>query len=473
MSRIAVASKRVGTLLAPMCAMAVASAASAQGHCRPADRLSISNVTVIDVIRGRALPHETVLIGCGKILALGPSRGVKGRTSVRQIDGNGLYLSPGLVDAHAHATENDRFRTDYLAYGITTVRNMDGSAQARKAADQVEQGSTPGPWVYLASPIIYGSEPEWKAADALAAARAIVEKAKLAGFEYVKVYYQLTPAQFAALSRAAREAHMPLIGHVPRSISLQTALKHFWSIEHLTGFDDALEDPLRHVEGPGSAMLSLRRFAAADRSRIPVLAKLVAWSGVWQVPTLFTYDVWTHPEKMRRLTSDPTIERLIGSDVLKEWVKPNPWYVTPLDKQTDADRAAIAGAVDVRSRMVKALYDAGAKIAVGTDSPSTFMVPGLAFHEELKLYRQAGIPAPAILRMATINGARVTRHESAFGSIEVGKRADLLLLKDNPLRDLATLGRATAVIAAGRYYPLAELNRSSGGAPDVSLPIAN
>jgi imidazolonepropionase-like amidohydrolase len=306
--------------------------------------------------------------------------------------------------------------------------------------------------VYLAGHSWQGNEPDWKGKDVKAAAEQIVEKSKADGYEYIKTYYQLTPEQFDALGEAARRHGLVAIGHVPRTVTLDRALGQLWSIEHLTGFDDALEDPARHVKGPGSAMLTLRRFAAADESKIVPLAKGVAKSGVWQVPTLFTYDIWTHPDQMRDLAAEPEIRDLEGPAEITRWTSPNPWYVTLPEKQSDADKAAIARAVEVRSKVLKALYDAGARIAVGTDASEVYMVPGISLHQEMRLYEKAGIPSAAILKMATVNGAEISRHSNDFGTISVGKRADLLLLAANPLRDLATLNRPDTVIAAGRVY---------------------
>lgn len=462
--------------LGPFCVLLLAipqsSAAAAQGSCDPSLSYAITDTTIIDVALGRARAHQSIVLKCGRITAVGSAHRIKVPANVPTMDGKGLFAAPGLVDAHAHNTSTESFRKAYLAYGITTVRNMSGDAASLEAISQVRSGKASGPWVYLASPIINGSEPEWQDRDAFAAAGAILSKAKESGEEYAKAYYQLTPAQFEALALTSARLKMPLVGHVPRSVTLDVALKRMWSVEHLTGFDDALEDPARHVDGKGSAMLSLRRFAAAARSRIPVLASQVAHSGSWQIPTLYSYDVWARPAEMRRLSSDHAVQGMIGEEMLRQWTSPNPWYVTPLDKQTDADRAAIAGATDVRRLIVKALYDAGAKLAIGTDAGAPFVTPGSSFHQEMKIYSEIGIPAPAILRMATLQGARVAGHEADAGTIEPGKRADILLLRANPLKDLRTLERPAAVIAAGHYFARAKLNEFAAVSGENELPSA-
>lgn len=424
--------------------------ARAQACDRSGD-VAITNVAVVRPETGRIDPDQTVIARCGRILAIGPSSLVRPRAGFAIVPGRSRFLVPGLVDAHGHGTETGWYRSLYLAFGVLAVRNPGGSSEALEAREATRAGRTIGPVVYLAGPPVRGDEPEWGAGDPAQAARAIANAARLAGYDYIKTYYQLRPDQFSALADAAEAERLPLIGHVPRSLTPAAALDRLWSVEHLTGFDDALEDPSRHVTGPGSAMLTLRRFAVARDERIDMLAREVARRGVWQVPTLLTYDIWAHPDRMREMAGSRDILQLVGRQTVARWIAPNRWYVTPPDQQTDADRAAIAAAVSTRARIVRALYDAGARLAIGTDAGEVFVAPGLSLHGEMRLYEEAGIPRAAILRMATIEGARLIGDEADFGTIAVGKRADMLLVDRNPLEALAALERPAAVFVGGHY----------------------
>jgi imidazolonepropionase-like amidohydrolase len=82
--------------------------------------------------------------------------------------------------------------------------------------------------------------------------------------------------------------------------------------------------------------------------------------------------------------------------------------------------------------LVKLMYDRGVLLTAGTDSPFPGIIPGISFHEELRLLAKAGIPPAGILRMAIINGAVALRRDSQIGTVEPGKRADLVVLRANP-----------------------------------------
>lgn len=89
-------------------------------------------------------------------------------------------------------------------------------------------------------------------------------------------------------------------------------------------------------------------------------------------------------------------------------------------------------------------------LTAGTDTPFPWIIPGVAFHEELRLLASAGIPVPEVLRMATINGARALRRDAEIGTVETGKRADLVVLEANPLADIANAARIAIVVQAGK-----------------------
>jgi imidazolonepropionase-like amidohydrolase len=110
-----------------------------------------------------------------------------------------------------------------------------------------------------------------------------------------------------------------------------------------------------------------------------------------------------------------------------------------------------------RDRWVKALYEAGAGLLVGTDTPNPFIVPGFSFHEELANLTEAGIPSDALLRMATVEAARFLGEEGEFGIVAAGARADLILVEGDPSRDLDVLRRPAYVMLNGHLRDRATL----------------
>jgi imidazolonepropionase-like amidohydrolase len=115
-------------------------------------------------------------------------------------------------------------------------------------------------------------------------------------------------------------------------------------------------------------------------------------------------------------------------------------------------------AEEARSSMVKVLFDAGAKIVAGTDAPAPFVVPGISLHEELGKLVAAGLTPYQALRAATRNGAELLGKLEEFGTISIGKRADLVLLDANPLIQISNSSTIRGVMVRGRWFSRAELD---------------
>ena len=124
-----------------------------------------------------------------------------------------------------------------------------------------------------------------------------------------------------------------------------------------------------------------------------------------------------------------------------------------------APAAERARYVELRRQMTKALSDAGAGLLVGPDTPQLFLVPGFATHREIASLVGAGLTPFEALRAATSSPAAYFGRASEMGTVEKGKRADLLLLEANPLQDAANARKISGVMANGRWIPRAELDR--------------
>ena len=112
--------------------------------------------------------------------------------------------------------------------------------------------------------------------------------------------------------------------------------------------------------------------------------------------------------------------------------------------------------------MIKKLYDSGIQLVAGSDS-----MPAFTMYRELELYAQAGIPNAAVLKIATLDAARITGVAEQTGSIEPGKAADLLLLDGNPLQDISAIRRGVLVMKGGMLYRPDELYQAVGVKPFI------
>lgn len=375
-------------------------ASSPAGAPGPAT-LAIHDVTVISMTGDPNLSHRTVLVS-GQTISGIVDASAPIPAGVGIIEGGGRYLFPGLIDAHVHLRRTDA--AQYLADGVLTVRNMWGHSGIRPLINEIERGQLAGPAVVSLSPGIDGSPPQWPETELLenpADAEALVARLAAAKWQTLKVYQSLTLASFDAVVAAAQRHELEFAGHVPTAVPIEHALTSgMRSIEHLSGYDRRLS--ANHSGGTwgwGDAS-----FGGAE----PLVRETVAHN-VWNVPTLAIYRQLSqqHPAEMR--------ERVIAN----------------------------------RRRFVKMLFDAGAHIAAGTDAGIDVIPAAGALESEMQELLAAGIPAEAVLAMATRQGGELLR-EPRLGTIQVGAPARLLLLDADPTRDMTVLRRAVAVVLNGR-----------------------
>lgn len=111
----------------------------------------------------------------------------------------------------------------------------------------------------------------------------------------------------------------------------------------------------------------------------------------------------------------------------------------------------------LQKQFVRAFYEAGGLLIAGTDTPNQFVAPGFGLHQEMETLVEAGVPPFEALKAATVNASRALGHEEDFGSIEIGSRADFVLIEGNPLEDLKNARRIRLVSRGGIPYTPARL----------------
>lgn len=456
--------------------MALTGAAAAQrpsalGHDAWSNQVrAFVGVTVVAMDSPRALANQVVLIRGDRIYEIGPATAVHIPPTAYRIDGRGLSLMPGLADMHVHLMEAQAYFPLFLANGVTTVRNMAGSPEMRDLRDRIQKGALLGPTVYTAGPLLDGSPPVWEGSDIVTAAEqagSVVQAQKNAGYDFLKVYDNLTPSAYGAIIEAARQTGMSVAGHVPPHVGLQRVLDaHQRSIEHLTGYLEWLQNersPFRQEDGNETfrhpAHLLAKRQALVDwldETRIPQIAVATAKAGAWNVPTLVAW---------RNMTPHAGLDAA--------WKRPNMQYATPmLRKWWNSDTGYTADDfVDkkrgdaVRDKIVKALHDAGARLLVGTDTPHSFVMPGFSVHEELENFVTAGLSPYEALKAATADAAEFMGAPGEFGVVKPGARADLVLVIGNPLEDINSATRIVGVMVRGQWLSEADLRQGLAAIP--------
>jgi hypothetical protein len=426
------------------------------------------NVNVIPMDRERVMERQTVVVRDGRIAQIAPAASVNAPAGATRVDGAGKYLMPGLAEMHGHLTANylpDAAKADvlylYVANGVTTVRAMLGNPEAITTRDAIAAGKLLGPTLYVAGPALNG-----KVAPTPEDGARVVREQKQAGYDLLKILGGMPAAAYDSILRTAHALKIDVAGHVPGEVGVRGALEaRQRSIDHLDQYIPALKltpDTSREEE---------------DR-RIAELAQLTAKSGVWNVPTMYLWDLFHNAENGEALRARLTETRFLPRTMIDEWTRSkNGRLKPPNDPSTgsgssraqsrDDTPAGVGGfgqtgvrVMELRRKIFRALKAANAPIALGTDSPQMFSVPGFSTHRELKLMvDELGYTPYAALESGTLKVAQYFGTTGDTGTVAPGKRADLILLNANPLTNIANTENRAGVMVNGRWIAEGEIRK--------------
>jgi len=437
--------------------------------------LAFVDVAVVDVAAGAVRTGQTVIVRGTQIEAVGDAAELAVPDQARRIDGAGRFLMPALWDMHTHVLAVTPLLNlpQYLAFGVTNVRDLNGCPQRgdpfvacaedkQRWTDEALAGSRVGPRIissasYLANgPRTLQRRPGLPAHFATSTpdeARAFVESQ--AGAQEIKVYDRLPREAFLHLSAAARAAGKPLVGHRPHGVSAIEAAVHMKSMDHARfllheSFDgsDALREAADTPEWREDRRLMVDRH---DPARAQAIFETMRREGTWYVPTHLTRwaDAGADAPEVREdpalRLAHPLMRRLLLED-LDATVAQDP---TPAGRQAYRDfyRKGLA--------LTGEAHRAGVRILVGTD----YFAPGLDVHRELEQLVLAGLSPAEALRAATIGPAEYFGRLDAYGAVAEGLTADLLLLSANPLEDVRHAQRIEAVVFNGTLYDAEDITR--------------
>ena len=429
---------------------------------------AIVGATVIPMTGGSAaLADATVLVRDGRIVAVGPRASVTVPAGTRVIDAAGRWLIPGLADMHTHLFADGETPDSaaphelgvMVANGVTATRIMIGTPQHLEMRAAVASGRVLGPQMWVASPQMTGEEGEnASVVTTPAQAHAAVAAAHDAGYDFIKLTTAIAPDVYEAIVAEAGARGIPLIGHVDLRVGAARALAAGQHVEHLDAYLEhllAADAPDR--EGLSNAGVFRPRawatLAHIDESRIAGIARMTAESGTYTTPTLMMFNrAFGAPE------SDVTIRSRPDWQLQPPHVRAT--YLRGLNyvrnmPVTAEQRARYAS---LRSRLTKAISDAGGRIMAGSDTPEWFHVYGFALHRELEELVAAGLTPLQALAAATTTPARFFGAADDWGTIAPGMRADLVLLDADPLADIRNTQRIRAVAVGGRWLERAELD---------------
>jgi len=438
--------------------------------------VAFTNVNMIPMKSEQVIENQTVLIEGSKIIAIGDSETIQIPESAKVIDGNGDFLMPGLADMHMH-TRADWEDPEiwpvhplnlYLVNGVTTIRDfapygspLDIALQWR---EKILEGTRIGPTIYASGKLLYASpleDPE-----------GIVHMNYELGFDFLKLYSYLSKDDFHQALAAAKALDIYTAGHIPYSVGLEGVLAEGMDeIAHveelLFEFIDFERDKQLSPEdwivyliesfmlqvGPSSSTFQ----ADFEMENLITLMNIADQLQTSQVPVCTTMVV-DDVIQLKLFHSDAFLDRpenrFFKSGYLESFQRGEEKHLV----QCRGVEGICAFKYGIDRWVLKSLHDAGVILLLGTDSGTGGMgiVPGYSIHDELRILIENGFSPFEALATGTVNAAIVVERmtgEGDFGTIEIGKRADLILVRENPLEDVTTIKEPLGVMAMGRWYP--------------------
>jgi imidazolonepropionase-like amidohydrolase len=385
------------------------------------ETIAIQHVTLIDGRGGEALPGYSVIINDGLISEIGPSTEIAISATMQVIDGSGKYLLPGLIDVHFHLDLLRGLPHLFLKNGITSLRDpgawIEAYGNERRRGEMLPRLFLTGPHLDMYPPahprdaLIVRDEEE---------VRQQIQNLAAKGASAIKIYYRMSLGMIKAAADECRKLGLPSTAHLEISDAREVIQAGVTGIEHVTSFGLALVPPMQaeaykqkvladnNARREGRYEMWNQMEFTADQHNISRIFELMVENDVFLCPTLAVFEPGAESQ-------DPI--RLGGFEKMMEFT-----------------RLAHAN---------------GVILAVGSHSYVPNAEYGWAYHRELELLQACGMTPSEIVHAATYQNARFLKMEDQVGTLEVGKKADLLLLKANPYENISNMKAIDRVMLNG------------------------
>lgn len=412
-------------------------------------KLAIVDVTLIPMTEGfPTIANQSVLIENGVITSILPTDKFVIPDDAEVVNAGGLFLAPGMTEMHFHISVGGESASEQagllmVANGVTSVLNMGNSFSfdIPSLGERFESGQLIGPSLY-AGQVAYGpadgGDPDLTVANS-PAAKNYAEKLKNLDYDYIKTYWQLPVSAVQSFQAESLSLDLPIIGHIPLRQSMSESMANGHRMA-------------AHIQEPYvSFMNSVRN----DNLFSPAAAVFLSHDA-YLAPTLAVFESYVMISGGRQENFDKLIAR--------EGQQYQPDSITDLWDQyyrqpyiQNGNSSDLDDLFEFYKRMTKFFFDAGVPLLSGTDGPGfPGVMSGFGVHEEMRLLREVGIPARDVFAITTHNAGRFVddtlKPPIGFGTLEPGKRADLILTVKNPMESIENVKRPVAVVARGRFW---------------------
>lgn len=417
----------------------------------------IKGITVIDVEAGITSPNQSVMVVNDRIERINTQAESDIPVQAQTIDGDGLYLMPGLVDAHVHYLDAPVFGRLMIANGVLFVRDMGmPNDYILEVRDALNRGDMLGPELITTGAILDGYPPLIPlislGIQTPEEGRTAVSRQAEAGVDMIKVYSKLDKDVFLAIVDEAQKHNLKVVGHVPDSIYIEdAAAAGLQSSEHFFGFEKVIAKllgaPVKlSYDGMGSEADYLQRLGEVNPDELRNVYQRIRASGMTICPTVITFKVGTDIGTFQT-----------GNFLHNEFVSP---MVRNIWQTLWSQQAKLPDFIWQNwAQMVCGMNQAGIPLMVGTDLMIPGIFAGYSVHEEMAIWQEAGIPPVDVLRSATSVPAQFMGLGKRLGNLREGKTASMVLIRANPLEDIRNASHIEGVFLRGMYFNRRDLDQ--------------
>lgn len=425
--------------------------------------IAITNVSILSPDGNEMLTSKTVVIDDGQIIDVNDKNLVP--EGAKLIDATNKYLIPGLIDSHVHLRKQPNDLLLYLANGVTHIRHLSGTPYDIALKREIEGGRL-GPHIYVTSPQLMTLgvlDSLWLEFVAPAVksisygnAEHVVKNMKQKGYDAIKTYDDIDIETFRKVNKIAAQEGMQTVGHLPREMTLaDLAASEQHELAHIEEVIKKLQKEFANL-GLEDYSTNFAKFVESRASEIidDIISADIAINTTLWFSEIVGEQAFNLEAQLRNLPLEYANPAMLeGSPYTKEfgWLPGRNKFERSLELSAD-ERDTIQSNWNARAEghmvLFRAMLRANIKFLAGTDATTSLMIPGFSLHDELaSLVRHGMTPAEAI-RAATITPAEYMK--SNAGIIAIGKRADLVLLSENPLAYIGNTKSIEAVVINGK-----------------------
>jgi hypothetical protein len=439
--------------------------------CKKEDQITydlvIENGNIIDIVTGD-IDKQTIYINDGRIVKLSnPDDSIAFKSEI-VLDGTGKFILPGFWDNHVHFRGGDSliqankdFLKLFIMNGITTVRDAGGdlTSSVMEWKQQVESKELVGPTIFSAGPKIDGNNATWagslvvEAEDDIIVALDSLEALKV---DFVKLYdSRISGELYLKTIQEATKRDMITSGHMPFTVELEKTLDSgIGAIEHLyyilkgcSSDEKAITEAIKNGEYGFWASMEKLVATYQDSTAEKTFSSLKDHN-TYVVPTLHIGNVLSYLDEVNH--EDDTYLKIMPSEIVKTYEGRINGSLNSSDKARQDRKALNTFFVT----LAKSLSDANVNLLAGSDSGAfnSYAYPGISLHKELEAMVSTGISNLKALQNSAYNGAHFLKKESDYGSVEVGKISDLVILNRNPLDNIKNTRNINFVVKGNDVF---------------------